>query len=139
MDDAKAFIRLLFDRVAAKELDGVAEMFAEDAVFVDAADPAQVEGRAAIRDMVADMWTGLPDFHVERIVTMVADGNTVMAELDLLGSHQGKYLGYQPTGNRIEWSTAVLYELNEEGDQIVREAYYYDSAGLLAQLAGEKA
>lgn len=134
MPDPEGFVRELFDRVAAKDLNGVAEMFAVDAVFEDAADPNPVAGRSAIAEMIREMWEGMPDFRVECVRTMVSRGSTVMAELDLVGTHQGPYLGCEPTGRTIRWPTAVLYELDAEATEIRREAYHYDSARLPAQL-----
>lgn len=122
MPDAKGFVRELFDRVAAKDLNGVAAMFSADAVFEDAADPAPVVGRSAIAEVIREMWEGMPDFRVERVRTMVGCGSTVMAELDLVGTHRGPYLGCEPTGRTIRWPTAVLYELDAEAKSCTSHA-----------------
>jgi steroid delta-isomerase-like uncharacterized protein len=134
VNDSESIVRRLFDCVEAKDLDAVASLFAEDAVFVDCTDPATVEGRPAIRSMIAEMWEGLPDFRVAEIVNLLSDERRVLAELELEGTHSGEYLGCPATGSTIRWRTAVVYEIDGESQTIKREAYYYDSGRLLAQL-----
>lgn len=133
MSDPSRTIRTLFERVAAKDLSGVSELFAVDATFTDAVGPTIVEGRPAITEMVAEMWEGLPDVHVE-VRAMVSSGHTVMAEIDLVGTHDGPFLGCEPTGRTIRWPGAVRYELSLSDDEIVAESFFYDSVGLMAQL-----
>jgi predicted ester cyclase len=133
LSDPLQTIRKLFDRVAAKDLPGVSELFAVDATFTDAVGPMIVEGRPAITEMVAEMWAGLPDVHVE-VRAMVSSGHTVMAEIELVGTHDGPFLGCEPTGKAISWPGAVRYELSASGDEIVAESFFYDSVGLMAQL-----
>ena len=133
MSGAQAIIDRLFDRVAAKDLPGAAELFAPDAVFIDAVGPTRVVGRPAITDMIAEMWEGLPDVRVE-VRAIVSQGMTVMAEIELVGTHLGSFLGCAPTGRTVRWPGAVRYELSDSGDEIVQESFFYDSPGLMAQL-----
>jgi steroid delta-isomerase-like uncharacterized protein len=131
--DPRETIERLFDRVAAKDLAGASALFAVDAVFTDAVGPTQFVGRSAIAEMIAEMWEGLPDVHVE-VRAMVSHGSTVMVEIELVGTHLGPFLGCQPTGDAIRWPGAARYELDATGTQIVAESFFYDSAGLMAQL-----
>ncbi len=133
MPDPREVIARLFDRDAAKDLDGASALFLTDAVFTDAVGPTEVFGRAAITEMIAEMWEGLPDVHVE-VRAMVSQGATVMAEIELVGTHLGPFLGCEPTGRAIRWPGAARYELSEAGDEIVTESFFYDSHGLFAQL-----
>jgi steroid delta-isomerase-like uncharacterized protein len=133
MADPQAVIRALFDRVAVKDLAGAASMFAQDAVFIDAAGPDVLEGRPAIRQMIAEMWEGLPDVRVE-VIAMVGDGSTVMTEIELIGTHLGPYLACPPTGATIRWRGASRYEVDPANGEIVHESFFYDPAGLLSQL-----
>jgi steroid delta-isomerase-like uncharacterized protein len=133
MGDPQAVIRALFDRVAVKDLAGASSLFAPDAVFIDAADPVVLEGRPVIRQMIAEMWAGLPDVRVD-VIAMVGDGSTVMTEIELIGTHLGSYLGCPPTGATIHWRGASRYEIDPASGEIVHESFFYDPAGLLAQL-----
>jgi steroid delta-isomerase-like uncharacterized protein len=130
-----ATVHSLIDFVASKDLDGLSALFADDAVFEDCSGE-RVQGRAGIRTMIAEMWAGMPDFRVDRVVHMGTDGNTVLAEFELAGTHQGEWLGYSPTGNELRWRCGVIYEI-DNGGRIKREAYYYDTTGLDRALAGE--
>ena len=133
MGDPQAVIRALFDRVAAKDLAGASSLFAQDALFIDAAGPLVLEGRSEIGQMIAEMWEGLPDVRVE-VIAMVGDGSTVMTEIELIGTHLGQYLGCPPTGATIRWRGACRYEVDPPSGEIVHESFFYDPAGLLAQL-----
>jgi predicted ester cyclase len=131
--EAEETIVRLFDRIAEKDLAGASELFATDAVFTDAAGPTRIVGRPAIREMIAEMWAGLPDVHVE-VRAMVSHGSTLMAEIELVGTHLGPFLGCEPTGGTIYWLGAARYELNGTNEEIIAESFFYDSAALMAQL-----
>lgn len=135
MDDPQTIVRALFDQVAKKDLDGLMAYFEEDAVFIDCAGPVRVEGRPAIREMIAEMWIGLPDFHVEEIINIASANDVVICELELFGTHKGQYLDQPPTNVPVSWGATVVYELTRAGT-VSREAYYYDSAGVLDQIQG---
>jgi len=55
---------------------------------------------------------------------MVSDEHTVMAEIELVGTHDGAFLGCEPTGRAIRWPGAVRYELSPSGDEIVSESFF---------------
>ena len=121
----------LFDRVAAKDLRGASELFALDAVFTEGR--TALQGRSAIRQMLAEMWEAFPDLRVD-VRALVGKGSTVMTEIELVGTHRGPFLGCEPTGRIIRWPGAAHYEVNGAGDKIVSESFFFDSAGLVEQL-----
>jgi predicted ester cyclase len=65
---------------------------------------------------------------------MVSEGMTVMAEIGLFGTHLGTFLGCDPTGRTIRWPGAARYQLDATGEHIMSESFFYDSAGLMAQI-----
>lgn len=56
----------------------------------------------------------------------------VVVEFDLLGTHDGPFLGFDPTGREFRCRMAALFIF--DGDRIVCERVYFDSATILSQL-----
>jgi len=73
-----------------------------------------------------------PDQRHENVRFHVADDNTIIAEFDLLGTNTGEFYGQPPTGKsfRVPVIAAFLFD----GDRIVNERVYLDSASLIRQI-----
>ena len=135
--DPKGFIEEVLRTVHERNLDQLVQFFAEDCEFIDMTQPEPARGREALREIIHETWQGLPDFRPESW-TLIADGNQVAAELQLVGRHEGEFLGYPPTGRVVRWPASAFYKLTPACDQIVRETYYYDLATLTAQLTAKE-
>jgi len=72
-----------------------------------------------------------PDQRNELIALHHAD-DAVIAEFDLLGTHQGPLFGIPATGRSFTCRTVALFLF--EADRIVCERVYFDSATILRQL-----
>ena len=57
-------------------------------------------------------------------------------DVDLLGTHLGPLAGTEPTGRTFRSRMCALFVFEAGGDGIVCERVYFDSATILAQLAG---
>jgi steroid delta-isomerase-like uncharacterized protein len=58
--------------------------------------------------------------------------DAVIVEFDLLGTHRGRMLGFEPTGREFRCRMVALFFF--EGEKIVCERVYFDSATILRQL-----
>jgi predicted ester cyclase len=76
--------------------------------------------------------TAFPDQRNELIALHHAD-DAVIAEFDLLGTHDGPLYGMSPTGRSFRCRVVALF-LFDGGDKIVCERVYFDSATILRQL-----
>jgi steroid delta-isomerase-like uncharacterized protein len=65
-------------------------------------------------------------------VTMHHAEDSVIVEFDLLGTHLGSFRGLPPTGRSFQCRTLAIFEF--EGEKIVCERVYFDSATILRQL-----
>ena len=74
-----------------------------------------------------------PDQRNEVISLRHAD-DAVVVEFDLKGTHRGPLRGFEPTGREFTCRMVAIFEF--EGDRIVCERVYFDSATILAQLSG---
>jgi steroid delta-isomerase-like uncharacterized protein len=115
----------------ARDPDGVASVFAQDAVMREAG--GEVRGRAAVRERAAALFVGLPDFRMERIQLLV-DGDHLADRWLITGTHRGELFGMPPTGRRIRLEGASFTRLGRDG-LVAEEIHFYDASNLLAQLS----
>jgi steroid delta-isomerase-like uncharacterized protein len=89
------------------------------------------DGAAAVHELLAGLFAGFPDFHVEPGPLFHAD-DAVFVEVRMTGTHRGEWAGVAPTGRAMDIRAGCLFEF--EGDRLVCERVYFDSATLLRQL-----
>ena len=117
----------------------VIDMYAKDAEFFDSVGPTITVGRGEIwSNVFQPLFGGLPDFSCDHAIRhMVAHQGTVMAELEIRGTHRGLFLGFAPTGRVIAWPTAGVWSIRSDG-LITREAYYWNLEVVTRQLEHER-
>ena len=91
------------------------------------------DGEAAVRDYFRETRTAFPDQRNELISLRHAD-DAVIVELWLRGTHEGPLLGIEPTGKPFECRMTAFFIF--EGEELVCERVYFDSATILRQLTG---
>jgi steroid delta-isomerase-like uncharacterized protein len=123
-----------YDAWNAHDADAVAAVFAEDAVVVDNG-VGEARGRDAIRGRVAAMLAAFPDLRLERR-SLLVDTAANADEWTLTATHQGEYLGFQPTGRRVVVHGATFSRFGPDG-LVVHDTNYVDVPGLLSQLTGD--
>ena len=77
--------------------------------------------------------SAFPDQRNEVIALHHAD-DAVIVEFTLKGTHLGPLRGFEPTGREFSCRMIAVFEFDAEA--IVCERVYFDSATILAQLAG---
>ena len=116
----------------AHDADGVAVVFAEDAVLREAGRPDEIRGRAAIRERAVTLLRGFSDFRLERLA-LVIDGDAHADRWVMTGTHDGELFGIPPSGRRVRIEGATFTRLGADG-LVVEDVHFTDMAGLLAQL-----
>ncbi len=91
------------------------------------------DGEAAVREYFRVSRSAFPDQRNELISLRHSD-DAVIVELWLLGTHLGALGGLAPTGRafRVQMMAFFIFE----GDGLVCERVYFDSASILRQIAG---
>lgn len=112
--------------------DGVAAVFAEDAVLREAGRDGEIRGRAAIRARAVTLLRGFSDFRLERLA-LVIDGDAHADRWVMTGTHDGELFGIAPTGGRVRIEGATFTRLGADG-LVIEDVHFTDMAGLLAQL-----
>ncbi len=130
--------RKFADTFNKHDLDGLAKLYAADAVAYDPMTPEPLRGRDAIRKDAATFFKGFPDIRFEIITTIEKDDRNGADEIRLTGTHTGPLetpTGEElaPTNKRVELKGSAFARLNERGE-IVEERRYYDVATFLRQL-----
>jgi predicted ester cyclase len=72
-----------------------------------------------------------PDFHF-RLEDMIVDGNRVALRIPFTGTHQGKFMGLEPTGKKIDVSETLILRI--EDHKLAEMWEDYDEYGLRLQL-----
>jgi len=122
------------ERYNAGDLDGVMELYAEDAVQI--MPDGTYEGWNTVRDRLAqelDGFTGLN--HTVR--SFVEQGDTFADEWTFVGTHTGPFRlpdgsELPPTGKRVEIRGMEVVQVRD--GEIVLNALYYDNLASMAQL-----
>jgi predicted ester cyclase len=128
----KAIVRRFFEEVINQGDFLVAdELFSPD--FGPAgSDHHQLRGPDRARRTANLFRTAFPDIHFE-IDDMIGEDDVVVVRVTFEGTHQGAFLGIEPTGRRVRVSGVELARL--ENQKIVEEGWhYYGELQLLKQL-----
>jgi steroid delta-isomerase-like uncharacterized protein len=136
MDDHRARTLAVNDATYAAwnahDADGVAAVFAQDAVLREAGSTDEVRGRDAIRARAAALLAAFPDFRLERVVLLV-DGDRHADRWVMTGTHRGELFGIPPTGRAVRVEGATFTRLGADG-LVVEDVHHVDYAGLIRQL-----
>ena len=89
------------------------------------------DGPEEVAEYYRETRAAFPDQRNENVVLHHA-GDAVIVEFDLLGTHLGPFRGLPPTGRSFNCRMTAIFEF--EGEQIVCERVYFDSATILRQL-----
>ena len=89
------------------------------------------DGEEAVRGYFRESRTAFPDQRNEPISFRHAD-DAVVVEFWLLGTHKGPLAGIEPTGKEFRCRMTALFIF--DGEKIVCERVYFDSATILRQL-----
>jgi ketosteroid isomerase-like protein len=99
MTSPVAFIRRVYERFNARDIDGVLACQHDDVMWANGQDGGHVRGRDGVRQYWTRQWTMI-DPHVEPIdVTVGADGEIVVATRQTVRDLAGKLLADKPVGH----------------------------------------
>ncbi len=57
-------------------------------------------------------WEAFPDLSYQ-IDSLIAEGNKVVARLEVMGNQEGPFLGIQPTGKRMKMNKIVIFTVHD--------------------------
>lgn len=125
-----AVVREHFDSEADQEFDRTLATF--DMPHYEIMATSEVfDGADAVMGYYETTRTAFPDQRHDNVRLHSAD-DCVVAEFDLLGTNNGPFFGLEPTGRSFRVPVCALFFF--EGDRIVNERIYFDSASLVSQI-----
>lgn len=89
------------------------------------------ETSADISERIKYLRAALPGFTIT-VNKLVAEGDTVFADVTMTGVQKGSFLGVEPTGKEITMRAFVIYEL--EDYKIKRALEMWDQLGVMKQM-----
>ncbi len=96
------------------------------------------DGRERVAEYYRTSREEFPDQRNENTVLHDAD-DAVIAEFDLLGTHEGELRGIPPTGKTFRCRMCAVFLFERGSDRIVCERIYFDRATIARQLLGDGA
>ncbi|WP_312907506.1 ester cyclase [Natronosalvus caseinilyticus] len=102
-----------------------------DADIVDSTSLGETTGREAVVETTEELRKAFPDFVVTPEET-VAEKDTVVVRMTQRGTHEGVFMGYEPTGNAFEIGAMAFLRL--EDGKIAERRVRPDVLGMLRQL-----
>lgn len=88
-------------------------------------------GLDGVRQLVADVRIGLPDY-TEEIQLLIEDGDYVVVELLIKGTHTGPIGNVAPTGKAVAFRDVTILKLRE--GKIIEQRGLTDHLSLFQQL-----
>ncbi|KYH25333.1 snoaL-like polyketide cyclase [Halalkalicoccus paucihalophilus] len=123
--------RFVREVVNGGDYDVVDELFATEYVRHDPSLPEEKRGPEGFKETV-EMWrTAFPDVEMT-IDAIVAEGDLVAFRATETGTHEGTFMGIEPTGKRVELTGNVMHRL--EDGKLVETWASFDMLGLMEQL-----
>lgn len=134
---AHALVERYLDCVKRGDADGLAALYAVDAVVHDPLSPEPVRGREAIAGVFSAFKRAIPDMEWRLIRPPMKDGERVAFEITATGVNDGPMATPEgelpPTGRAISVEMALFETLDADG-LIAEERAYFDVTGFAAQL-----
>ena len=70
--------------------------------------PIEATGPQALKEVFGRLHMAFPDLHV-KVEDLIAEGDKVVSRNSVSGTHQGEYMGLQPTGKSIMYNEIFIF------------------------------
>ena len=114
-----------------QNVDAIDDLVAEDFVGHDPSRPEPVRGPDGVRTVVEMLFSAFPDTQVD-LEEVVAEGDRIAMRITASGTHEGEFMGIEPTGEEMEVSVMTFQRI--EDGKAVEEWQIVDTLGMLQQL-----
>lgn len=111
--------------------EAIHDFVAEDFVGYNPALPEPVRGGDGVREVAEMLHAAFPDCEVE-LEQVIAEGDWVAQRLTATATHEGEFVGIEPTGKRVEFTGMNISRLVD--GKLVEGYELWDMFGLLRQL-----
>jgi steroid delta-isomerase-like uncharacterized protein len=130
-EENKAIARRFFELVNDRNLEGLAEIIAPDAVDHDPQNPIQGRGPEVAQQVMGGYIQAFPDLRIT-VDDQIAEGDRVATRWTGTGTHQGDLMGIPGSGKQST-VTGISIDRIENG-KVVESWTNWDTLGMLQQL-----
>jgi len=95
----------------ARDIDRLKSMYAQDAILYQGPVKKALKGWEYIQARLEDLTDGFPDAQM-KINNLHVDGNIAILEFNETGTHEGRFLDYEPTGNKIDFDSCLVFRVS---------------------------
>lgn len=137
IDEYKRIRKLWIDHSRAedaRDIPGLIATLSEDCVYVVVPTGDRWEGHDGARNFYLTLLGAFPDI-VFNVTDIVIGPQGVIEIADLIGTHQGKWIGLEPTGKPVNFKVVIHFPWNRARQLFDGEMVYFDMAQLQRQLA----
>src|SRR5438874_7384148 len=127
--DGRAVVEQLIAAINAHDLPACGALFTDNARLVAAT--GRVLDREGMGRLLQGTLRTFPDAQV-RVKRWIIDGEMVVTEEVLAGTHQGEFAGLPASGQRVE--IPMVHVTRVRDGRIVERVTYHDTAAILRQL-----
>jgi steroid delta-isomerase-like uncharacterized protein len=93
--------------------------------------PLETTGAEAVKEVFARLHRAYPDLHIT-IEDLIEEGDKVVSRNTVTGTHQGEYMGIQPTGKSVTYNEIFIFRF--AGGQIAESWGVVDVLSQMKQL-----
>ncbi len=129
-EENEAIARRGYEAINQKNLDALDEVVASDMIDHDPA-PGQAPGLEGVKQYFSSLHTAFPDVQMN-VEDMIAEADKVVARVSVSGTHQGEFMGIDPTGNRVTITGIDILRITDS--KIVEHWGNFDDLGMMQQL-----
>jgi steroid delta-isomerase-like uncharacterized protein len=129
VNENERVVQKIIEAVNRHDVDVEMEYMADDMTYVN--DSVGTSDKNGFRDALVMFYAAFPDVKYQ-LNQMVSEGDTVVVELTVTGTHRGEFLGVPPTSKKINTHLAVVMEM--QAGKVKRWRTYTDTATLMRQL-----
>jgi steroid delta-isomerase-like uncharacterized protein len=123
-------VRAFYEPFRTGDTSAYSEVLAEDWIDLPLS-PGQEQGPGGMAGQIALFRHAMPDYAVEH-QDIIVQGDKVAVRNTVSGTHQGAFMGHEPTGKRIEMRTMDVHRVRD--GKIITTWHLEDFAGLMGQL-----
>ena len=111
----------------ARDLPGLISTLTEDCVYEVMGTGARWEGHDGAARFYTELLTAFPDIHFD-LDYIVIGPQGVCEEAIVTATHRGRWLDYEPTGEKLTWRNAIFFPWDPETRLFKGEMVYTDLA-----------
>jgi predicted ester cyclase len=130
-DTGKDLVRRLYRELWSEGKPGCADEICAPGFVGHAPGHLEFQGAGALKELVASFREAFPDLEVA-LQSQFGEGDAVVTEHVMRGTHRGAFMGVPPTRKRLDFSGTSIAHVS--GGEIVEIWYEWDRRRLLEQL-----